>query len=123
MKSGKSIIHSETIESPIGKVLLVIGDAAEVIDTVYPLMRMQEAGYRVVVAGPHVFSNLRHRAGFVGGPGQGIHAFRAIELDPENARILRFVQEVIYQLWSHLLLSFDVNLISGCGGARTRQGG
>ena len=52
MKSGKSIIHSETIESPIGKVLLVIGDAAEVIDTVYPLMRMQEAGYRVVVAGP-----------------------------------------------------------------------
>ncbi|MBP88035.1 MAG: peptidase [Planctomycetaceae bacterium] len=36
----------------MGKVLLVIGDAAEVIDTVYPLMRMQEAGYQVVVAGP-----------------------------------------------------------------------
>jgi protease I len=52
MKSGKSVIRSEVIESPRGQVLLVIGDAAEVIDTVYPLMRLQEAGYQVVVAGP-----------------------------------------------------------------------
>ena len=52
MKSGKSVIQSETVESPRGKILLVIGDAAEVIDTVYPLMRLQEAGYQVVVAGP-----------------------------------------------------------------------
>jgi protease I len=52
MTSGKSVIQSETVESPSGKVLLVVGDAAEVIDTVYPLMRLQEAGYQVVVAGP-----------------------------------------------------------------------
>jgi protease I len=33
-------------------VLLVIGDAAEVFDTLYPLYRIREDGYRVVVAGP-----------------------------------------------------------------------
>lgn len=34
------------------KILLVIGDAAEVLDTMYPLFRLREAGYQVVVAGP-----------------------------------------------------------------------
>lgn len=34
------------------KVLLVIGDAAEVFDTLYPLYRIREDGYQVVVAGP-----------------------------------------------------------------------
>lgn len=34
------------------KVLLVIGDAAEVLDTFYPLHRLQEEGYQVDVAGP-----------------------------------------------------------------------
>jgi protease I len=34
------------------QVLLVIGDAAEVFDTFYPLHRVREDGYRVVVAGP-----------------------------------------------------------------------
>jgi protease I len=34
------------------QVLLVIGDAAEVFDTMYPLHRIREDGYRVVVAGP-----------------------------------------------------------------------
>jgi protease I len=34
------------------QVLLVIGDAAEVLDTMYPLHRVREDGYRVVVAGP-----------------------------------------------------------------------
>ena len=52
MKSGKSVIQSEKLESPRGQVLLAIGDAAEVIDTVYPLMRLQESGFQVVVAGP-----------------------------------------------------------------------
>jgi len=36
----------------MAKVLLVIGDAAEVLDTFYPLFRVQEAGHQVVVAGP-----------------------------------------------------------------------
>lgn len=34
------------------KILLIIGDAAEVLDTMYPLFRLREAGYQVVVAGP-----------------------------------------------------------------------
>jgi protease I len=34
------------------KILLVIGDAAEVLDTMYPLFRLREAGFQVVVAGP-----------------------------------------------------------------------
>jgi protease I len=36
----------------MNKVLLVIGDAAEVLDTMYPLFRLREEGYRVDVAGP-----------------------------------------------------------------------
>lgn len=52
MTSGKSVIQSEEVKSPLGKILLVLGDAAEVVDTVYPLMRLQEAGYQVVLAGP-----------------------------------------------------------------------
>lgn len=34
------------------KVLLVIGDAAEVFDTLYPLFRIREDGHHVAVAGP-----------------------------------------------------------------------
>jgi protease I len=34
------------------KVLLVIGDAAEAFDTLYPLHRIREDGFQVVVAGP-----------------------------------------------------------------------
>ncbi len=34
------------------KVLLVIGDAAEVTDTLYPYFRVQEDGYECVVIGP-----------------------------------------------------------------------
>jgi protease I len=41
---------------PRGKVLLVIGDAAEATDTLYPWMRLMEAGYECVVAAPEVRS-------------------------------------------------------------------
>ena len=34
------------------RVLLVIGDAAEVLDTMYPLYRLPEDGFEAVVAGP-----------------------------------------------------------------------
>lgn len=34
------------------KVLLIIGDAAEALDTMYPYYRRQEEGYQAVVAGP-----------------------------------------------------------------------
>jgi protease I len=37
-----------------GKVLLAIGDAAEATDTLYPWMRLMEAGYECVVAAPEV---------------------------------------------------------------------
>lgn len=36
----------------MAKILLAIGDAAEVLDTFYPLFRLQEAGFEVDVAGP-----------------------------------------------------------------------
>ena len=36
----------------MNKILLVIGDAAEVLDTMYPLMRLREGGWQVDVAGP-----------------------------------------------------------------------
>lgn len=47
------------------KVLLVIGDAAEVFDTMYPLHRIREDGYEVLVAGPekrvyHLVQHDRH---------------------------------------------------------------
>jgi protease I len=34
------------------KVLIIIGDAAETLDTLYPYYRLQEAGYQPVVAAP-----------------------------------------------------------------------
>jgi protease I len=37
-----------------GKILLAIGDAAEATDTLYPWMRLMEAGYECVVAAPEV---------------------------------------------------------------------
>ena len=36
------------------KVLMPIGDASEVLDTMYPLFRLPEDGFDVVVAGPEV---------------------------------------------------------------------
>jgi protease I len=36
----------------VARILLVVGDAAEVLDTFYPLHRLQEEGYTVHVAGP-----------------------------------------------------------------------
>ena len=38
----------------MAKILLVIGDAAEVLDTMYPLFRLREDGHEVLVAGPEV---------------------------------------------------------------------
>lgn len=36
----------------LGKVLIIIGDAAEALDTMYPLFRLKEEGYDAVVAAP-----------------------------------------------------------------------
>src|SRR5207244_4714807 len=43
---------STTRNHSMKKVLLIIGDAAEVFDTLYPLYRIREDGYQVVVAAP-----------------------------------------------------------------------
>src|SRR5205085_1737172 len=37
---------------PMPKVLMPIGDASEVLDTMYPYFRLPEDGFEVVVAGP-----------------------------------------------------------------------
>ena len=57
------MIRTETTDSLAGKILLVIGDAVEVMDTLYPWMRIQEAGYQVVVAAPEVrsYSLVQHQ--------------------------------------------------------------
>lgn len=34
------------------KVLIIVGDATETVDTLYPYFRLQEAGFQPVVAGP-----------------------------------------------------------------------
>ena len=39
-------------KSKVGKILIPIGDATEVLDTFCPLFRFQEAGFDPVVAGP-----------------------------------------------------------------------
>jgi protease I len=38
--------------TPTHRVLIVVGDATETVDTLYPFYRLQEAGFRPVVAGP-----------------------------------------------------------------------
>ncbi len=62
MKTERTAVRSTEHDSHKGKILLVIGDAAEVTDTLYPWMRIQEAGYQVVVAAPEVrtYSLVQH---------------------------------------------------------------
>lgn len=45
-----------------GKVLIVVGDASETVDTLYPYYRLIEAGFQPVVAGPEkrVFQMVLH---------------------------------------------------------------
>ena len=54
-RTGGEWIASSTGGSPNmnqGKVLIVIGDATEALDTFYPYFRVQEDGYQAVVTGP-----------------------------------------------------------------------
>ena len=36
----------------MNKVLIIVGDASETVDTLYPYFRVAEDGYRAVIAGP-----------------------------------------------------------------------
>ena len=40
------------MDSNESKVLVIVGDAAETVDTLYPYYRLQEAGFAPIVAGP-----------------------------------------------------------------------
>ena len=63
MKTESSVIQSKQNESIRGKILLVIGDATEVVDTLSPWMRLQEDNYQVVIAAPEVrtYSMVQHQ--------------------------------------------------------------
>ena len=63
MKTESSVIIKSQNESMKGQILLVIGDATEIVDTLYPWMRLQEDGYDVVVAAPEVrtYSMVQHQ--------------------------------------------------------------
>lgn len=54
LATAASAVGAEKSKSPKprGKVLMPVGDATEVVDTLYPFFRLQEEGYQVVVAGP-----------------------------------------------------------------------
>jgi protease I len=43
---------SQSNGKPQHRVLIIVGDAAETVDTLYPFYRLQEAGFEPVVAGP-----------------------------------------------------------------------
>ena len=40
------------MDTVAGGVLIIVGDATETVDTLYPILRLQEEGFRPVVAGP-----------------------------------------------------------------------
>ncbi|MCH2129099.1 MAG: DJ-1/PfpI family protein [Pirellulaceae bacterium] len=54
MKTEASVITARQKDEIRGKILLVIGDATEIVDTLYPWMRLQEENYQVVIAAPEV---------------------------------------------------------------------
>ena len=54
MRTEASVIRSGENKASRGKVLLVIGDATEIVDTLYPWMRLQEDDYQVVITAPEV---------------------------------------------------------------------
>lgn len=58
------------------KVLIVVGDASETVDTLYPLLRVQEDGFAPVVAGPEArrYQMVLHEA-----PAQGWDITREYE--------------------------------------------
>ena len=53
---------SQSPQASAHRVLIVVGDASETLDTLYPYYRLQEAGFEPVVAGPEkrVFQMVLH---------------------------------------------------------------
>ncbi len=52
LAAGACSANDTSDDSKMPKVLMPIGDATEVMDTLYPYFRIPEDGFRVVVAGP-----------------------------------------------------------------------
>src|SRR5262249_44597836 len=57
----------------------------------------------VIVPSPHVFPYFGHCGVLFSRTNEGIHALRAIELDPQDATVLGLIQQIIDQLRSHRL--------------------
>ncbi len=55
---------NSTNGKPVDKVLIVVGDVSETVDTLYPYYRLQEAGFTPVVAGPEArrYNMVMHEA-------------------------------------------------------------
>ena len=52
LAATSKITAAQTPSKSAPKILMPVGDATEVVDTLYPFFRIAEDGYRVVVAGP-----------------------------------------------------------------------
>src|SRR6056297_1879963 len=52
LSATAAMAAESTTDSSAKKILMPIGDATEVVDTLYPFFRVQEDGYRAVIAGP-----------------------------------------------------------------------
>ena len=59
-----------------------------------------DADVGVIVASPHILAHLGDGAVLLGVADERVHALRAVELNPEDAGVLRFVQQVVNQLWT-----------------------
>ncbi len=60
-------------------VLIIVGDATETLDTMYPYYRLQEAGFRPVVAAPE-----KRRYQMV------LHEVKPVGRSPRNGKATRF---------------------------------
>src|SRR6185437_3722274 len=68
-----------------------------------------DADVGIVVARAHVLADLGHGAAFLGGSHERVHPFRAVELDPEDAALLRLIEQIFDKRWSHGSLSLDLH--------------
>ena len=56
-----------------------------------------DADAGVIIPGPHILADLGNGAALLGVADEGVHPLRAVELDPEDARIFRLIQQVVHQ--------------------------
>ena len=59
------------------------------------------ANIRVIVSRPHVFAHFRDGAVLLRAADQRVHPVRAIEFYPEDAAVLRLIEQMFDKPWSH----------------------